>query len=195
MKFLAVFFVALVLAHSLSARDIYAFDPAHSSIAFIAHQYLGSTTGKFSEYSGTIEIDREHPENSLVNARIRVKSIDTGIRKRDDHLLSPEFFDENRFPEITFKSRAVRQTGAQTGDITGEFTMHGVTRGIVLHARLLTLVKPGESPPRTRWVIITESLKRHDFNLVFSKTAETVSGIGQDVAVKLEIEASKTGSR
>lgn len=193
-RYILIGLSALVMAPLTHARDTYTFDPARSSISFTAHQFIGSTTGRFSKCSGTIEIDREHPEHSSVSARIEVKSIDTKIRKRDDHLLSPEFFDAQRYPEITFKSRAVTQTGPQAGDITGELTMHGVTKSVVLHVRLLTPIKPGESPERVQWTITTEPLKRHDFNLMFSKTAEAVSGIGQDVGIKLEIEATKTGS-
>lgn len=180
------------MAPLANARETYTFDPARSSISFTAHQFVGTTTGHFSKCSGTIEIDREHPDRSSVSARIEVKSIDTKIRKRDDHLISPEFFDAQRFPEITFKSRTVTQTGPQAGDITGELTMHGVTRSVVLHVRLQT--PTGNAPDRVRWIITTEPLKRRDFNLMFSKTAETISGIGQDVGVKLEIEATKTGS-
>ncbi len=177
------------------ARDTYTFDPARSSITFTAHQFIGTTTGRFSKCSGIIELDREHPDRSSVTARIEVKSIDTKIRKRDDHLLSPEFFDAQRYPEIIFKSRAVTQTAPQAGDILGDLTMHGVTRGVVLHVRLETPIQSGDAPERIRWIITTEPLKRHDFNLMFSKTAETISGIGQDVGVKLEIEATKTGSQ
>jgi polyisoprenoid-binding protein YceI len=67
--------------------------------------------GDFHRFSGTIEVDREHPERSSVTARISVASLDTKIQKRDHHLLSPEFFDAAKFPEITFKSRSVKQTG------------------------------------------------------------------------------------
>jgi polyisoprenoid-binding protein YceI len=192
--YLLVGLIALAMAPLTHARDTYTFDPARSSISFTAHQFIGTTTGHFSQCSGTIEIDREHPDRSSVTARIGVKSIDTKIRKRDDHLLSPEFFDAQRYPEIIFKSRAVTQTGPQAGNITGELTLHGVARSVVLHARLLTPIQPGAAPDRIRWTITTEPLKRRDFNLMFSKTAETISGIGQDVEVKLEIEATKSGS-
>jgi polyisoprenoid-binding protein YceI len=192
-----IFFGLSVLAigRLANARDTYTFDPARSSVPFTAHQFIGSTTGHFSQCSGTIEIDREHPDRSSVSARIEIKSIDTKIRKRDDHLLSPEFFDAKRYPEITFKSRTVTQTGPQAGDITGELTMHGVARNVVLHVRLLTPIQSGDAPDRIRWIITTEALKRRDFNLMFSKTAEAISGISQDVAVKLEIEATKTTSQ
>src|ERR1700751_771656 len=113
-----------------NAAETYQFDPAHLIIGFKVHQFLGNTAGKFSQFSGTIEFDREHPERSSVVSTILVKSIDTQIRKRDEHLRSPEFFYVAKFPEITFKSRSVKPTGAESGDILGDLTMHGVTKPI-----------------------------------------------------------------
>jgi polyisoprenoid-binding protein YceI len=180
---------ALLGGAAVQAKDVYSFDQGHSRIGFKIHHFIGVTTGKFTRFSGKIDIDREHPEQSSVNARIEVRSIDTGIRKRDDHLRSDEFFDVTKFPEITFRSRSVRRTGPQAGDVTGEFTMHGVTRTITLHVKLLTAGE-GEAK-QTRWSVTTEPLRRSDFGLMFSKTAEAVSGIGQEVTVDIEIEAVK----
>ena len=109
----------------------------------------------------------------------------TGIKKRDDHLRSAEFFNVANFPEITFKSHSVKQTGTQSGDITGDLTMHGVTKPITLHVKLLT---PPDSK-QTRWSVTTDLLKRRDFNLMFAQAAESMSGISQTVAVNIEIEA------
>ena len=75
-----------------------------------------------------------------MTAAIQVKSIDTGIAKRDAHLCSPEFFNAPNFPEITFKSQSVRQTGPDAGEILGDFTMHGVTKPITLHVKLLNKI-------------------------------------------------------
>jgi polyisoprenoid-binding protein YceI len=177
---------------SALANETYKIDAAHSTIAFTVHQYLGVTNGKFSQFSGTIDIDREHPERSSVVARIPVNSIDTGIRKRDDHLRSPEFFNVAKFPEITFKSRSVKQIGMQSGDILGDFTMHGVTKPIRLHVKLLTPLKDEGVPQRSHWEVTTDPLKRRDFGLMFSRSAEAISGIGQDVTVRIEIEATKS---
>ena len=167
------------------ANDTYKFDPARSSIGFSVHQFLGTTHGKFTKFEGKIDIDREHPENSSVTARIDVRSINTGIEKRDNHLRSAEFFAVEKYPEMTFKSRSVKQTGAQAGDILGDLTMHGVTNPITLHVKLLT--SPNDTN-QTRWSVTTE-LKRREFNLMFAQTAETMSGISQNVAVNMEIEA------
>ena len=127
-----------------------------------------------------------------MSARIQVGSIDTRIKKRDDHLRSPEFFNVAKFPEITFKSRSVKQTGPQSGDIAGDLTMHGVTKPITLHVKLATPLTGEASLQRTRWEVTTEPLKRRDFGLMFSGGTETVSGISQDVAIKMEIEAVKS---
>ena len=139
------------------ANEIYSFDQANSTIGFSVHQFLGTTHGKFKKFDGKIEIDREHPENSSVTARIDVRSIDTGIVKRDNHLRSPEFFNVEKFPEITFKSRSVKRTGSQEGDIAGDLTMHGVTKPITLHVKLLGT--PDETK-QTRWAVTTDPLKR-----------------------------------
>jgi polyisoprenoid-binding protein YceI len=169
-----------------SATETYEVDRSSSTIGFGVHQFLGTTHGKFTVFSGRIEVDRDHPENSSVTAQIDVRSIDTRIKKRDDHLRSPEFFDVEKFPRITFKSRSVKRTGPESGDILGDLTMHGVTKPVTLHVKLLTPIK---QTGRTRWSVSSDPITRRDFNLMFAPTAESVSGISQTVAINIEIEA------
>jgi len=171
-----------------SATETYKFDPSGSTIGFAVHQFLGTTHGKFTKFSGKIEIARERPENSSVTAQIDVRSIDTRIKRRDDHLRSAEFFNVEKFPQMTFKSRSVKQTGPQSGDIVGDLTMHGVTRPITLHVKLLT---PISDTSRTRWSVTTEPIMRRDFDLMFAPAAESLSGISQSVAINIEIEARR----
>ena len=178
---------AVAFSSAALANEAYKFDQARSKIGFSVHQFLGTTHGKFAKFDGKIEIDREHPENSSVTARIVVRSIDTGIVKRDNHLRSPEFFGVEKYPDIMFKSSSVKQTGPQEGDILGDLTMHGVTKPIALHVKLLT--SPSDSK-RTRWSVTTDPLRRRDFNLVFAQAAESMSGISQTVAINIEIEAT-----
>jgi polyisoprenoid-binding protein YceI len=188
---LRIVIVAAALVGALSsaalANETYRFDQSHSTIGFSVHQFLGTTHGKFTKFDGKIDVDREHPENSSVIVRIAVRSIDTGIAKRDNHLRSPEFFAVEKYPDIMFKSRSVKQTGAQEGDILGDLTMHGVTKPITLHVRLLT--SPNDK--QTRWAVTTDPLQRRDFNLMFAQAAESMSGISQTVAVNIEIEATR----
>jgi len=193
MKMRTLFVASLILPAALSsaalANETYKFDQSHSTIGFKVHQFLGTTNGRFTKFSGEIDIDREHPEKSSVVARIDVRSIDTRIQKRDDHLRSAEFFNVAKFPDITFKSRSVTRTGPQSGDILGDLTMHGVTKPITLHVKLLTPIS--NEVKQTRWAVTTEPLKRRDFNLMLSQGAEAISGISQTVAINIEVEATR----
>ena len=169
---------AVFMSATARAEDAFKIDPARSTIAFKVRHMLGAAKGKFSKFSGTMAVDRDHPGQSSVSVTIEAASIDTGIVKRDEHLRG-ELFDVAKYPEITFQSRRVKQTGANSGEITGDLTMHGVTRSIVLSVTLVG----------NRWRVTTPPLKRSQFGLVFSKSAETVSMIADEVAVEIEIEA------
>ena len=177
-----VLVVALVLCGTAQANETFQIDSSHSTIAFKVRHMLGTAKGKFSKFTGTIVLDREHPEQSSVNVSIETASIDTGIAKRDEHLRG-ELFNVAKYPEITFKSRRVKQTGVKTGEITGDLTIHGVTRAITLNVQLLS------NPETSRWRVTTAPVKRSQFGLVFSKSAETVSMISDEVAIDIEIEA------
>src|SRR5215467_8881793 len=184
--------IALVLIAGLTpsawAGETYRFDPSGSTIGFSVHQFLGTTQGKFTRFNGKIDVDREHPEKSSVTAQIDVRSIDTQIKKRDDHLRSAELFNVEKFPRITFKSRTVKRTGPQSGDILGDLTMHGVTKSVTLHVKLLT---PINETARTRWSVTTDPITRRDFNLMFAPATESVSGISQTVTISIEMEAKR----
>ena len=176
------------LSPAILANDIYKFGPSGSTIGFSVHQFLGTTQGKFTKFNGKIDVNREHPENSSVTAQIEARSIDTRIKKRDDHLRSAEFFNADKYPQITFKSRSVKQTGPQSGDVLGDLTIHGVTKPITLHVKLLT---PLNDTSRTRWAVTVDPITRRDFNLMFAPATETVSGISQTVPINIEIEAKR----
>jgi polyisoprenoid-binding protein YceI len=176
------------LSSAALANETYGFGPSGSTIGFTVHQFLGTTQGKFTKFNGKIDVNREHPENSSVTAHIDVRSIDTGIKKRDDHLRSAEFFNVDNYPQITFKSRSVKRTGPQSGDILGDLTIHGVTKTITLHVKLLT---PVNDTSRTRWAVTVDPITRRDFNLMFAPATETVSGISQTVPINIEIEAKR----
>ena len=187
-RFVASLILPAALSSAALANETYKFDQSQSTIGFKVHQFLGTTNGRFTKFSGEIDIDREHPEKSSVSAKIDVRSIDTRIQKRDDHLRSAEFFNVAKFPEITFKSRSVTRTGPQIGDILGDLTMHGVTKPITLHVKLLSPLS--NDTKQTHWAVTAEPLKRREFNLMFSQGAEAVSGISQTVAINIEVEAT-----
>ena len=189
-RFLFLPLPLLLLALTASA-ETYKIDAAHSEIAFSIHQFVSTVRGDFHRFSGTIEVNREHPESSSVIARISVGSIDTRNKKRDQHLLSSEFFDAGKFPEISFKSRSVRQTGKNSGDLIGDFTMHGITRPMTLHVKLATPNTGDSLPAQTRWIVTTDPINRKDFGLTFGSATESISGISNDVRPTIEIEAAQ----
>jgi polyisoprenoid-binding protein YceI len=176
------------LSPAVLANETYRFDSSSSTIGFRVRQFLGTTHGKFTKFNGKMDVDREHPQNSSVTAQIDVRSIDTRIKKRDNHLRSAEFFNVEKFPQMTFKSRSVKRTSPKNGDILGDLTMHGVTKPITLHVKLLT---PLNETSRTRWAVTVDPINRRDFNLMFAPATETVSGISQTVAINIEIEAKR----
>ena len=183
-----ILLAAICVCATAQAGDTFKIDSAHSTVAFKVRHMLGTAKGNFSKFSGTIDVDRDHPEQSSVTVTIETASIDTGIAKRDEHLRG-ELFNVAKYPEITFKSRRVKQTGANTGEITGDFTMHGMTRPITLNVQLVSNPEALAKSPTSRWRVTTSPLRRSQFGLVFSKSAETVSMIADEVAVDIEIEA------
>src|SRR5690349_12895197 len=125
-KTLAVVLFSSLIACPAFAADTYNIDPNHSAIAFsVSHLVINNVHGKFNEFSGTVVVDN----NAIKEAKgtIQVKSIDTGITKRDDHLRTPDFFDSQKFPAITFVSKRAEKKGDETV-LVGEFTMHGLSK-------------------------------------------------------------------
>src|SRR5205085_1090067 len=133
--------IASVLAacFGLRAADLYNIDPAHSHVGFsVAHMVINNVKGKFNEFSGTVTLE----DKAIKEARgvIQTKSIDTGVAKRDTHLRSPEFFDVDKYPTITFQSKRAEQKNGETV-LIGDYTMHGVTKEITLPAKVSGPIK------------------------------------------------------
>jgi polyisoprenoid-binding protein YceI len=126
--------LALVVSLGLSARaaDEYAYDGVHSSVSFKArHLDISWIHGRFNEVSGKFVIDRADPSKSTFELSVKVDSVDTGNAKRDEHLRQPDYFDTKQFPTIDFKSTSVKPIDGGF-EVTGDFTMHGQTKSIVV---------------------------------------------------------------
>ena len=184
LRLICCFAISLAICGTVAfANETYKIDPARSTIAFKVRHMLGTAKGKFTRFNGTIGVDREQPDTSSVTVSIQAASIDTGIAKRDDHLRTADFFDVQKFPEITFKSQKVNRTGPNTGEIVGNLTMHGVTREITLNVQLLGTPEQAGKDQTTRWRVTTTPIKRSQFAF------EPASMIGDDVTVDIQIEA------
>jgi polyisoprenoid-binding protein YceI len=181
---------ALLIAHSAFAADTYVFDKLHSTIGFQIRHLFSKVPGKFGDFSGQIQLDEANPEQSSVEVTIETASIDTGVKMRDDDLRSPKFFDVKKFPEITFKSTAVKKTGENTADVTGNLTMHGVTKEVVLKVELLGKGAGPKNSTVSGWDAST-ALKRSDYGLTWNQVIEGTQMVGDDVQIELHIEADK----
>jgi polyisoprenoid-binding protein YceI len=182
---------ALLIVQSAFAADTYVFDKAHSTLGFQIRHLFSNVTGKFDDFTGTIQFDETNPEQSSVEVNIKTASIDTGVKMRDDDLRSPNFFDAVKYPATTFKSKSVKSTGKDTFDVTGDLTMHGVTKEVVLKVELIgkgTGMKEGSIV--SGWDATT-ALKRSDFGLAWSKVIEGTQVVGDDVKIELHVEADK----
>ncbi len=179
---------SILTAH---ADETYKIDPVHSSISFKVRHFFSYVNGSFRKFEGTIHVESDHPEKSSVNAVIQTASIDTGNDKRDEDLRSADFFDAAQFPTITFKSKSVKQNGPDSGDITGDLTMHGVTREITLRVKFLGKGKGMGGHAISGWQVTAGPVKRSDYGLTWSKTVEGTAVVGQDVEVTIEVEADK----
>ncbi len=173
------------------AEDTYKLDPVHSSINFKVRHFFSFVNGNFKKFEGTIQVDHDHPEKSTVTATIDAASIDTQNEKRDEDLRGADFFDVAKYPTITFKSKNVKQTGADSGDVVGDLTMHGVTKEITLHVKFLGKGKGMGGASISGWQVTPEPIKRSDYGLTWSKAVEGTAVVGEEVTVSIDIEADK----
>ena len=189
--------LALVLAAAPAARaaDVYDLDQTHFSIVFsVSHMNMSYTYGMFRQANAQVVLDRENPANTQFRVTIKADSIDTNNQGRDTHLKSPDFFDTASFPEITFASTAVvldtrpDQPGINY-QVTGDLTMHGVTRQVVLPIRLLGEGPSLDGKPHAGFLTQTE-LKRSEFGVGGGRFADS-NLVGDAIAITVSFEAIK----
>jgi len=180
----------LMLAQSAFAAETYVFDKAHSTMGFQVRHLFSKVPGKFDDFEGKIQFDEANPEKSTVDVKIKAASVNTGVAMRDKDLRSENFFDVEKFPEITFKSKSVKRTGETAGEVTGDLTMHGVTKEVVLKVELLGKGAGMQGKTVSGWEAKT-ALKRSEFGLSWNKAIEGTQVVGDDVEIDLHVEADK----
>ncbi len=185
-----VFTLSLTALNGSAFAETYAIDPVHSSIGFKVKHLFSKVTGRFAEVTGDINVDPNQPENSSVNATIEAKSIDTQNAKRDAHLKTGDFFDVEKFPAITFKSKQVKKIDDKTADVIGDLTIHGVTKEVPLRVTFLGKGPGMAGKEITGWEAKT-TINRKDFGLTWGKMIEGVAAVGDEVEIELQIEAPK----
>ncbi len=174
---------------SLAHAEAWKIDPAHSTSTFkIRHLMVTNVSGSFGPPTGTVDIDDKDITKSTVTAEVEAAKIDTGIEKRDEHLRSADFFDVKKHPKITFKSKSV----AKAGDglkVTGDLTMHGVTKEVVFDVEGPTAPIKGMQGNLVRGLSATTKINRKDFGLTWNKAIEGGGVVvGEDVAITIDLE-------
>jgi polyisoprenoid-binding protein YceI len=172
------------------AREIWDIDSSHSSVGFtVRHMVFAKVHGRFAKFAGTIELDREKPERSSVAVTIDAKSIDTHDEKRDAHLRSPDFFDVEQAPELSFRSTGVRPGKGASFQVVGDLTIRGVTRPVTLEAESLGEGKDPWGNARTGFTA-RASINRLDYGLKWNQVLEAGGVLVADrVDLELDVEA------
>jgi polyisoprenoid-binding protein YceI len=183
---LALVITALALGSLTSARAVvetYNIDPVHTWVGFSVAHFFTKVPGYFGKVKGTIVVDRDHLENSTVEAVIQVASITTNTKMRDDDLRSTNFFAADQFPSMTFKSESWKSTGDNTYAVTGVLTMKNIAKEVVLKVTALGFGPGMKGAAISGWEA-SLTLDRRDFDITADQGA-----IGNNVDVLINVEA------
>lgn len=192
MKRVSVWMIAAGLAwapQAFAEATTWEMDPVHSTIGFTAkHMMITNVQGQFENGSGTLKLDEKDPTKSSVDVNIDAKSITTRNGKRDEHLKSPDFFDVEKFPALTFKSTKIEKKDKSHYKVHGDLTIHGVTKAVVL------TVEGPSSPVKDPWggtrIGLSGSTKinRKDYGLTWNKALEA-GGVVVSDEITIDIAA------
>jgi polyisoprenoid-binding protein YceI len=168
-------------------------DPAHSAAEFkVKHMMIANVKGKFTGLSGVLKLDETDYTHSNVEASIPVSSLSTGDDQRDGHLKGADFFDAEKFPALTFKSTNIDSEGGPNYSVTGDLTIHGVTKSVTL--AIEDVSQPAKDPWGNQRIGLSGSTKinRKDFGLVWNAALETGGVlVGEEVTITLDIQFVK----
>ena len=194
MRYLLTWAAAAALAFPAAATAAtWDLDPAHTSVQFsVRHLMVSNVRGEFGKVSGTVQADEADPTRSKIEAEIDAASIDTRIEKRDTHLRSADFLDVAKYPKITFVSTKIEAAGAGHFKVSGDLTLHGVTRPVVLDVEGPT---PEIKDPwgKTRaGAQATTKINRKDFGINWNQALDAGGvAVGDELTITIDVEATK----
>jgi polyisoprenoid-binding protein YceI len=188
--------ISTTIAMSLPAMafaTIWNIDPDHTNIGFkVRHLMISNVKGSFNKHSGVVDINDKDITKSKVQVSIDTASINTNVQKRDDHLRSTDFFDVTKFPTMTFVSKKVAKAGEDRLKVTGDLTLHGITKEVVLDVEGPTKESRDPYGYIRSGAVASTKINRKDFGLVWNKALETGGVVvGEEVTINLEIEMIK----
>lgn len=184
--------LALALATSVAAAT-WEVDPAHSSVQFaVRHLMISSVRGELHVFEAKASGDPAAPASATIEATIKAASLDTRNEQRDKHLKSPDFLDVDKFPLITFKSTKIETAGAGKAKVTGDLTLHGVTKEVVLDVEGPTPVIKDPWGNTKAGAHATVRINRKDFGITWNKALDGGGVmVGDEVEITIDVEAAK----
>ncbi len=185
----------LVVGTSVSAfaqTGKWALDRSHSQISFsVSHMVVAEAEGKFDSFDATVLSDKEDLTDAKVDVTIQVASINTDNKDRDNHLKSGDFFEAEKFPTITFKSKELKKVSDTKYKLIGDFTMHGVTKSVEFDAKFGGVVKDGKGRLHAGFKVVGE-INRQDFGVKWAKKLDNGGlVVGDMVEFKGNVELIK----
>jgi polyisoprenoid-binding protein YceI len=180
---------------AISTKQPWTFDLVHSSINFtVRHLMVSKVRGRFTKWGGSLEMDDRDPRGGRVEVSIETASVNTGVEQRDAHLRSADFFDVEQFPTMTYRSSRIEKTGEGEYRVTGDLTMHGVTRPVTLEVEYAGSAKDPWGGVRAGFSA-RATIDRRDFGLTYNQMLEAGGVVvGERVEIAIELEAVRQAS-
>lgn len=178
----------LVPAVAAAEPAVYKVDSDHSGVSFVVRHFVSNVPGRFKDFDGVVKYDAKNPTASSVSFTVQAASVDTDNGDRDNHLRSPDFFDVEKFPTLTFSSTSVKAVDADTLEVTGDLTIKGVTKKVTVPVELLGVMKG----PRGEKAGFESSFKvdRKEYGITWNRLLDTGGAVlGDEVRVTISIEA------
>jgi polyisoprenoid-binding protein YceI len=188
--FLKALTLALVLpALAMAETATYKVDADHSGVGFTIRHFVTNLPGRFRDFDGVIKYDPKNPAASSVEFTVQAASIDTANNGRDEHLRSKDFFEVEKYPTLTFTSTKVVPKGDNNLEVTGNFTMHGVTKQITIPVEVLGFAKT----PRGEkgGFETTFKVNRKEYGITWNNMMDSGPVLGDEVKVNIAIEANR----
>lgn len=185
----------LLLAPTVVPAATWEIDAGHSSVQFsVRHLMISSVRGEFTKFSGKATGDPANPTAATIEATIEAASIDTRSEQRDTHVKGADFLDAAKFPTITFKSKKIEAAGAGKAKVTGDLTLHGVTKEVVLDVEGPTATIKDPWGNTKAGAHATAKIQRKDFGITWNKALDGGGiAVGEEVEITIDIEAAKKG--